>query len=221
MHIRVRRRLFPLAVALGLGACIDFTGLDIAGGHLISIWVDQGGVVEVGDTLRLTASGNVDGLLGIWSYDPILDARWAVSDPAIAQVVPLPPPPKGDSFPTARTLIRGLRPGAVHVSATARGVRGEAIVRVFPVVATIQMRATRDTLTVGDTVLVTAAALDATGVPLDGVPLRFDVDAGAQFASQDSVSARIVATSAGLVTVTARFRRTRAKIALVVVPRAP
>lgn len=221
MPLRTLSRLIPLAVALVLTACVDVTGLDIAGGHLISISVHEGTVVEIGDTVRLTATGSVDGLLGIFSYDPLLDAVWAVSDPTIARVEPLPPPPPEDSFPQARTLIRGRRLGSVQVTASARGVTGDATVRVIPVVATIQVRATRDTLAVGDTIVVTAAALDASGAPILGVPLTFEVGGGAQLNGYDNTSARVVAVAAGPATVTVRFRRATGEAALVVVPRAP
>jgi hypothetical protein len=221
MPLRTLSRLIPLAVALVLTACVDVTGLDIAGGHLISISVHEGTVVEIGDTVRLTATGSVDGLLGIFSYDPLLDAVWAVSDPTIARVEPLPPPPPEDSFPRARTLIRGRRLGSVQVTASARGVTGDATVRVIPVVATIQVRATRDTLAVGDTIVVTAAALDASGAPILGVPLTFEVGGGAQLNGYDNTSARVVAVAAGPATVTVRFRRATGEAALVVVPRAP
>lgn len=213
-------RFIPLAVVLVLGACVDFTGLDIAGGHLLSISVDNG-VVEVGDTVRLTAAGNVDGIVGILSYDPVLDARWAVSDSAIALVQALPLPPPEDSFPRARALIRGRRPGAVTVTATARGKSGEATVRVIPVVVTIQVRAARYTLTVGDTIVVTAAALDAGGLPISGVPLTFEVGGGAQLSGLDDTSARVVAITAGPATISVRFRRATGVAALVVLSPGP
>jgi hypothetical protein len=225
MPFRAVRRLLSLAVPLTLAACVDFTalnsGLDIGGGHLVSISVAQSSVVEVGDTIRLTATGNLDGLLGMLSYDPILDARWSVSDPTVARLEPLPPPPKEDSFPKARTLIRGMQPGTVHVTATARGLSGEAIVRVFPAVSTIQLLSARDTVAVGDTILVTAAALDASGVQIPDVPLRFEFGAGLQPIAADSVRARVVAIAPGRTTVGAHFRRTTAEISLIVVPSAP
>lgn len=194
-------------MTLSVGACVDFTGLDVAGGHLIGISVSGGGIVEVGDTIRLTAAGDVDGLVGMFSYDPVLDARWAVSDPGTAQLVPLPPPPKDDSFPMARTLVRGVRPGTVRVSAMARGTSGEADVRVVPVIGSIRMVANRDTIVVGDTLVVTATPLDAAGARIDGLPLTFDLGAGAQITSADAGSVRAVALTPGSVTVTAHFRR--------------
>ena len=89
-------------------------------------------VVHVGDTVRLTAWGQVDGLLGIFNFDPVRDARWSVSDTAIAVLETPPPPPATDTLWTARILVRGQRQGEVTVSATARGVTGSAIVRVIP-----------------------------------------------------------------------------------------
>jgi hypothetical protein len=221
MPFSILRRIVPAAVALALTACADLTGLDFVGGHLTSISVDNGAIVEVGDTVRLSARGSVDGLLGLFSYDRLLDASWAISDPTIAQLQLLPPPPPEDSSTPARTLLRGRRPGTVTVTATARGLSGEAAVRVIPVVATIQMRAARDTLAVGDTVVVTAAALDAGGAPILGVPLAFDVGGAAQLDGYNDTTARVVAIAAGPATVSVHFRRATGEAAFVVVSRSP
>jgi hypothetical protein len=221
MRALMLRRIVPLLCVVALSACIDFTGLDIAGGHLTGIDVTKGTVVEVGDTVRLTAAGDIDGLVGWFSYDPVLDARWTVSNPSIARLEPLPPPPKEDSFPKARTLVRGVSVGTVRVIATPRGVSGEATVRVFPVVGSIALRAERDTLSVGDTLLVTATAFDGAGVPIDDLPVEFESDGGLLFYRRDNFTARFLATAPGQSTVTARFRRVTAATVLTVVPRAP
>lgn len=221
MSIRPLRRFILLVAALVPIACADLTGLDFVGGRLLSISVYKSGIVEVGDTVRLTATGAVDGLIGIFAYDRLLDARWAVSDPTIAQLQLLPPPPPEDSTTTAQTLVRGLKPGNAHVTATARGITGDATVRIIPVVGTIRLRAPRDTLTVGDTIVVTAAALDAGGEQIGGVPLTFEVSDGLQLRGYDNVSARVVAIAPGAATISARFRRATGGAALVVVPRAP
>src|SRR5688572_23091639 len=96
MLITALRRL-PLFVAIVAPcACGDLTGLgDVFGGRLISVEVSagQGTVVEVGDTIRLTASGRVDGIAGIFGYSRILDAIWTTSDATIARIELLPPPP--------------------------------------------------------------------------------------------------------------------------------
>jgi hypothetical protein len=221
MRALMLRCIVPLLCAVALSACIDFTGLDIAGGHLTGIDVTKGTVVEVGDTVRLTAAGDIDGLVGWFSYDPVLDARWTVSNPSIARLEPLPPPPKEDSFPKARTLVRGVSAGTVRVIATARGVSGEATVRVFPVVGTLALRAERDTLSVGDTLLVTATALDAGGAPIADLPLSFESDGGLLLYSQDKLTARFLVRAPGRSTVTTRFRRATATAVLTVLPRAP
>lgn len=207
MPLRVLRRIIPLAIALVPIGCVDFTGLDIAGGHLTGISVDHGAIVEVGDTVRLSAWGSVDGILGLFSYDRLLDATWAISDPTIAQLQLLPPPPLQDSSTPTRTLVRGRRPGTVTVTATARGLSGGAPVRVIPVVATIQVRTPRDTLAVGDTIVVTATVLDAGGAPILDVPLTFEAGGGAQLASYDASAARVVAIAPGPATVSVRFKR--------------
>jgi hypothetical protein len=220
MSFSIPRHIIPLAVTLFLTACVDLTGLDIAGGHLTSISVD-GGIVEVGDTVRLSATGSVDGIIGIFSYDRLLDARWAISDPKIAQLQPLPLPPQQDSSTPTQTLVRGLRPGTVTVTASARGLSGNAPFRVIPVVATIQVRAAHDTIAVGDTIVVTVAVLDAGGAPILGVPITFEVEGAAQLNGYDDTSARVVAITAGPATVSVRFRHATGETALVVVTRSP
>lgn len=215
------RRFVPLSVALALTACVDLTGLnDIFGTPLLGIAVDAG-IVEVGDTVRISAAGDVGGIIGIFSYDPILDARWAISDKAIAQLVPLPLPPPEDSFPRARTLIRGIRQGSAQVTATARGVSGVSTVRVIPMINAIHLIPPRDTLAVGDTIRVRAGAYDIGDVPINDVPLTFSVGGGIELRGFDNAGARIVAIAAGPATVTARFRRASGATALIVVPRAP
>jgi len=221
MSFSIPRRMIPLAVPLFLTACVDLTGLDIAGGHLTSISVDHGAIVEVGDTVRLSATGSVDGIIGILFYDRLLDASWTSSDPKIAQLQPLPLPPQQDSSTPTQTLVRGLRPGTVTVTASARGLSGKALLRVIPVVATIQVRTAHDTLAVGDTIVVTAAVLDADGAPILGVPITFEAEGAAQLDGYDDTSARVVAVATGPATVLVRFRHAMGEAALVVVPRSP
>lgn len=221
MSFRVLRRFAPLSLALTFSACVDIAGLDdMFGAPLLAIGVD-GAIVEVGDTVRVTAMGEVGGIVGMWSYDPVLDARWAISDQTIARLESLPLPTPEDSFPRARTLIRGARPGSARVTATARRVVGEAIVRVIPRIGTIRLTAPRDTISVGDTIRVSATARDAEGVPIVGVPLTFGVQGGVELRGFDDAGARIVATSAGPATLSARFRRATGEATLVVVPLAP
>jgi len=222
MSIRLLRFLVAPTLALsGLG-CDSLTGINEMFDHrLVGISVDQGSVVEVGDTVRLTAAGDVNGVLGMLMYDPVLDTRWSVSDPTIAQLQPLPLPPPEDSFPRARTLIRGLRPGLTYVTATARGISGNASVRVIPVLQTIQVRAARDTVFVGDTIRVTAAGLDAAGATISELPLTFAVVGGLQLNGWSDNTARVIAIAAGAGKTEARFRRVFGETEIVVLPRGP
>lgn len=217
-------RLSSLAAPLLLGACRDLTGvLDFFDSRLISVTVSapQGPIVEVGDTVRLTASGQIGGLIGLLHYAPILDAVWATSDAAIARIEPLPPPPPEDSFPTARTLVRGVRPGAVRITATSGGVMGEATVRVIPPLATIQLSVAQPTIFLGDTVTVAAAALDFNGIHVTDVPLAFSSSGGVSLNGFDRTRARVIATAVGDASVSVRFRRVTGLLALTVHPRAP
>lgn len=224
MPYHLLRRVTLLAVALVPIACVDMTGLgELFGGHLTGISVDNGAIVEVGDTVRLSARGAVDGLLGLFSYDRLLDASWTISDPTIARLELLEPPlpPPQDSSTPTRTLVRGRRPGTVTVKASARGVSGEAPVRVIPVIATIQVLTFRDTLAVGDTIEVRTAVVDAGGGTIGDVPLTFEAGGGVQLAGYNASTARVVATTVGTATISARFRRATGIATLVVVSPSP
>src|ERR1700686_3753649 len=103
-------RALLIATPLAATACkaLDLSGLGEAfSSNLTAIGVTSGGVVEAGDTIRLGATGSVSGLIGIFSYAPVLDAEWSVSDPRIAKLIPMPPPPPEDSFPHAQILVQG------------------------------------------------------------------------------------------------------------------
>lgn len=120
----------PILSALLLTACGEaFTSPFANEGRLLSISVSGPSVVQVGDTIRLSTWGKVDGLIGIFTYDRVLDARWTVSDPSIASIAPVQLPP-GDTTSTSAVIVRGLRTGSVQVSAAARGVTGSATVNV-------------------------------------------------------------------------------------------
>jgi hypothetical protein len=215
------RRLTLLVAVIFPFGCGDLTGLgDIFGGRLasVSVHADQGTVVEAGDTLRLTATGSVDGLQGLWNYAPILDAIWATSDPTVARVEALPPPPPQDSFPQARTLIRGVRPGTARVTASSGGITGEVTVRVIPVLATIRL-SPPNTITVGDTVRIAAVALEPGGSEVSDVPLTFAATGGVRLNGYDRAGAYIIATAAGPAALSARFRRVTGEVAFTVVSR--
>lgn len=119
-------RLAPLALmalaACGAGDIGDLVGA-LGVGTLTSIAISGDTLVAVGDTVRLSARGRDDGLLGIFGYDRLLDAVWSVSDPSVASIVTIHPPP-GDSTSTSAVIVTGRRVGTVLITATARGVQG-------------------------------------------------------------------------------------------------
>lgn len=108
--------------ACGAGDIGDIAGV-LGVGPLTSITVSGDTVVAVGDTIRLSARGQHSGVLGMFVYDRVLDARWAASDPRGASIVVVLPPP-GDTTSTSAAIVTGRRAGAVQISATARGVQG-------------------------------------------------------------------------------------------------
>lgn len=216
--------LAGLAAALCLSACSAPTGLDfLGGGRLQSITLSASGgpVVEVGDTIRLTAIGTVDGLVGLFHYAPILDAVWATTDPSVARLEALPAPPPDDPAPSARTLVRGIAPGTARVSASSGGVTGEVPVRVLPRIAAIQLLATKDTGFVGDTMAIMVSITEETGADIADVPLTFNTTGGARVGAWNRPALRVIATALGPATVSAHFRGTSGQITLTIVPRAP
>jgi len=118
--------------ACGAGGVGDIVG-DIVGvlgvGPLVSITVSGDTVVAVGDTVRLSTWGKRDGVLGMFVYDRVLDATWRVSDPTVASIVTVLPPP-GDSTSTSAAIVTGRRQGSVQISAAARGVQAVTNVHV-------------------------------------------------------------------------------------------
>jgi len=139
VHHPPRRRPLPpalpaLAAALALAACrVDAPVNPFPPPTLNGIVVSPArSEVQVGDTVRLNAIGTLSGLLGAFSFVPLDGAPWAVSDPAVARVEPLPTRPPTDSTRRAEALVRGLQPGTVRVTVSALGIEGSAEVRVAP-----------------------------------------------------------------------------------------
>lgn len=128
-------RALVAAATLALAGCVDFTGLDelsssLGGdGTIREVSVAGPSTVAVGDTIRLSASGIPNGLMGMFMYDRMLDAVWASSNPAVATVA-LRLPPHGDSTTSTGAMVRGVRVGTVQVTASARGSTGAVTIQV-------------------------------------------------------------------------------------------
>jgi hypothetical protein len=211
-----------IAATLAATACkaLDFSGLDeVFSSNLTAIGVTSGGVVEVGDTIRLGATGSVSGLIGIFSYAPVLDAEWSVSDPLIAKLITLPPPPPEDSFPHAQILVQGVKPGTVAVSAQSHGIRGSADVRVVSPIDRIEIRTLRDSLFVGDTIPLAMTVIGSDGNAIPGLQLTLEVSGGVQLSPYSSGAQGVTAIAPGPATVTARFRRSAGTLELTVLSR--
>jgi hypothetical protein len=113
--------LFLIGTALITGCNLDLTGLDAAlSTGLDKISLTGPSTVLVGDTIRLSASGSVTGVIGFLLIDPIRDGTFTVSDATIAAIVPLIPPP-GDTTSVASVRVQGLKGGSVQVTVSARG----------------------------------------------------------------------------------------------------
>jgi len=107
-----------------LGVSSFETGLD-----KISLYGPS--TVQVGDTVRLSASGSVTGIIGYLLIDRIPDGKFAVSDPTIAAILPFNPPP-GDTTSFASVRVEGLKIGRVEVTVRARGKSATHSVEVTP-----------------------------------------------------------------------------------------
>jgi hypothetical protein len=211
-----------IAATLAATACkaLDLSGLDeVFSSNLKAIGVTSGAVVEVGDTVRLEASGSVSGLIGLFSYAPVLDAEWSVADPLVAKLITLPPPPPEDSFPRARILVQGLKPGTVAVSAQSHGIRGSADVRVVSPIARIEIRTLRDSLFVGDTIPLAMTVVGSDGNAIPGLQLTLEVSGGVQLSLLSSGAQGVIAIAPGPAAVTARFRRSAGTLELSVLSR--
>jgi hypothetical protein len=125
------RYLATVASTVALGGCLDLTGVGDFGGRLVGIDVSpSNAMVVVGDTVRIAATGDVDGLYALFAYDRLLDAVWTVSDPTVAWVESSPIAVEGDTVTRASARIHGVKIGTVRVKVTARRVSGEATVQV-------------------------------------------------------------------------------------------
>ena len=124
-------KAFLVATVLMMGCNVDLTGL--AGGptELDKISLSGPSTVQVGDTIRLTASGSVTGFVGFLFLDPIRDGKFTVSDSTVAAIVPLIPPP-GDTTSFSSVRVEGLKSGSVQVTVRARGKSQTHSVEVTP-----------------------------------------------------------------------------------------
>ena len=119
---RSPHRVVLASLALSLAGCTFPTGsLDIAGGRLTGINISGDTAVAVGDSTRLSAIGSVTGLVGLFSYDPLSDARWSTSNAAVVSVRSIPPS-ANDTFPAARVLVQGMNAGTATITVSARGI---------------------------------------------------------------------------------------------------
>lgn len=115
------------SVGVLVGAIMLMTAcnLDLAGAAggptgLGKISLTGPSTVQVGDTIRLTASGTVTGPVGFLLIDPIRDGIFTVSNATIATIVPFNPPP-GDTTSFASVRVEGVKAGSVQVTVRARG----------------------------------------------------------------------------------------------------
>jgi hypothetical protein len=219
--------ILAVAASVVTAACsLDFleAGKGL-GFELVSIDVEppdgEPPIVEVGDTLLLSARGRGTGLLALFSYDRLLDATWRASPSDLASVAELPQPRGEDSTTPTRARFHGVAPGIASAQVSARRVTGILDVRVIPGVARIDLAPLVQPVRVGDTVDVIGVASDSDGRPIPQLPLRFQADSGLVDAGRVANGIRVTAADTGSFGLTARFRRVTGSIVLRVTRRGP
>jgi len=184
-----------LAIARSNGSAVVTATADSVSGSATVTVAQTVAVVEIapgaatltaiGDTLRLTAAAsdaNGHAVAGV----PV---AWSVETPGVLAV-------DSTGLATARSSGMGV------VTATAGGVSGSATVTVAQTVAVVEIALGAATLTaIGDTIRLAAAAIDANGHAVAGVPAAWFSDAP-EVALVDSTGL-LTARSNGTVAVTA------------------
>jgi subtilisin family serine protease len=144
-----------------------------------------GTLAALGDTIRFQAQAfNAQGgaVAGV-------SFTWSSANPQVATV-------------TSTGLVTAVSNGATEIRAQAQQVTGAAAMTVVQQVAGIVMSSPRDTLTaIGDTVRLSALAVDARENPVDGVPLSW-TSSDPEVGSIDTTGL-VTAVSNGTTTITA------------------
>jgi len=119
--------------------------LNVTFGSFMVVVEPAMGVVALGATLQLTAT--VTNVVGDTLSVPV---RWATSNPAFATV-------------DAAGLVTGVMKGTTDIVATFGGVGGSATIKVDPEIEEVVVEPDAATLAVGETVQLTAQAIDSEG----------------------------------------------------------
>ena len=220
LHSRRTTVAASLLVTLCVTGCVDLVNpIDgLVTDQVTAVVVATGGYVEVGDTTLVTAIGNVDGLLGMFMYSPILDAKWTASDAAVARLERLPLPLADTT--RAGVIVHGAAPGDVSVTATFQGVSGSATVHVIPPLGALELEATPDTIFVGDSLAPRIRVVDVDGNELANPPCTVEATGGI-YAYFYGGRPHVTAAAPGPASFVVRFRRVEARRELVVVSRLP
>lgn len=112
----------------------------------------------VGESVRLTA-GRLD-LLHECDRPAPAGVRWTTSDTVVATV-------------GANAMLRALAPGRIQAVARARGSEASLDITVVPQISALRFTPAQPSLSVGDSLLVSAVALDGTGAVVPEATLNF------------------------------------------------
>lgn len=141
--------------------------------------------VTVGRTVALTA----EALSATGAPLPGRNITWSTSTPGVAQV-------------SATGMVTGVSPGTAVIFASADGVLGWVTVRVGVIpVSSVTVTPATPTLTIGETISLSAALADAAGAPLSGRVVSWSSDATSIAAV--STGGTVTGLATGTATITA------------------
>ena len=141
--------------------------------------------VTVGRTVALTA----EALSATGAPLPGRNITWSTSTPGVAQV-------------SATGMVTGVSPGTAVIFASADGVLGWVTVRVGVIpVSSVTVTPATPTLTIGQTISLSAALADAAGAPLSGRVVSWSSDATSIAAI--STGGTVTGLATGTATITA------------------
>lgn len=193
-----RSSILAVCAAIATAACKDKTTEPPRPPSVASITLAGPTTVEVGRSVSLSAtvkdaSGNA--LSG-------RTVTWSSSDPSVASV---------DGAGT----VQGLRRGDVTIGASSEGRSGTHAMAITTSVATIELSPPPASLSVGDTVQLTATLKDASGATLSGYSVSWSSsDPGRARVLNDG---RIIGESSGEATITATAEGKSARVSTTVV----
>lgn len=161
----MRRLRWGLVAAVALISCVPEITVAPPEPGTVTVTVASATILQ-GATTQATANA-VDSRGRPLTNEP---RTWSTSAPLIATV-------------SASGVVTGVAPGTANISASVLGRSGSVSVTITPAVASVTLAPTVDTTSYADTVRFVATPRDASGTPIPGRTVTWDIAAGAPLAS--------------------------------------